>query len=179
MLPPPCALPFPLARGMIIHILRGSFDRLGGTPRGEQRRRLHRLRRSPARFRLDPEMRHVSGVTLALECRVEPVFLEARAVRAVAAVRLCLDKAADPGRGIGEQRVAEMLVQRRDGVDRVPDQIQVMNVKDRLREALLLRRGDHQLGRRQPAVAVLTTDLGLVDAPGERPPQRFGQPRHR
>ena len=124
-------------------------------------------------------MRHISRVTLALECGVETVFLEPRAVCAVAAIRPCLDQPADPGCGVGMQRVAEMTVQRRHGADRVPNQIKVLHVKDRLREALFLRRGNHQFGRRQPAVAVLTPDLGLVDAAGEWPPQGFGQSRNR
>src|SRR5271166_5095016 len=159
---PPLAptLPSPrLARGLLYSyrartadaaaVPRRSFDRLGGSARGEEWRRLRRLRRSPPRFRLDPEMRHVSCVTLSLECGIETVFLEAGAVCAVAAIGLCLDQAADPGRGVGVQRFAEMLVERRHGADGVPDQIQVMHMKDRLREALLPRRGDHQFGGRQ------------------------------
>src|SRR6516162_326010 len=54
-----------------------------------------------------------------------------------------------------------------------------MNVKDRLREALLLCRGDHQLGCLKPAIAILTADFRLVDAASERPPQRLGQSRDR
>ena len=73
-------------------------------------------------------MRHISRVTLALECGVETVFFEPRAVRAVAAIRLSLDEAADPGRGIGVQRVAEMTVERRHGADRIPNQIKVVHV---------------------------------------------------
>src|SRR5689334_21839331 len=54
-----------------------------------------------------------------------------------------------------------------------------MNVENRLREALLLRRGDHQLGRLKPAITILTADFRLVDAASEGPPQRLGQSRDR
>ena len=37
-------------------------------------------------------------------------------------------------------------------------------------EALLPRRSNHQLGRRQPTIAVLATDFGFVDVARERPP---------
>ena len=54
-----------------------------------------------------------------------------------------------------------------------------MDVKDRLDELLLPRRSDHHFRCRQPAIAILATDLGLVDAAGERAPQGLGQSRDR
>src|SRR5215471_15254467 len=50
-----------------------------------------------------------------------------------------------------------------------------MNVEDRLREALLLCRGDHQLGCREPALAILTANFGLIDASGEWLSECLGQ----
>src|ERR1700756_5698046 len=54
-----------------------------------------------------------------------------------------------------------------------------MNMKYRLREALLLCCGDHQFGSLKPPVAVLTADFRLVDAASEGPPQRLCQSRDR
>ena len=124
-------------------------------------------------------MCHVPRVTFAFECGVETVIFQPRAVCAVASVWLRLDQAADPVGSLWTQRLAKMFVERRHGSDRVCDQIEVMNVKDRLREALLPSRGNHQLRRGQPTVAVLAADLGPVDAARERLPQGLGQPRHR
>src|SRR6516162_99562 len=124
-------------------------------------------------------MRHVSGVPFALERSIEAVLLEARAMRSVAPVWLCLDQTADTGCCVGIESTAKMSVESRHGAYRIADQIQVMDMEDRLGEALLLRGGDHQLGRCQPALAVLTTDLGFIDVAGKRSPEYFGQTRDR
>jgi hypothetical protein len=44
-----------------------------------------------------------------------------------------------------------------------------MDLGDRFREALLPRSSNHQLGCSKPAVAVLLTDLGFINAAGEGP----------
>src|SRR5215831_10200175 len=54
-----------------------------------------------------------------------------------------------------------------------------MDMENRLCEMLLLSRGDHQLRRRKPAVAVLAPDLDLVDAASEWPSQCLSQPGDR
>ena len=88
-------------------------------------------------------MRHISRVALTLERGVETIFFEPRAGRAVAAIRLRLDEAADSVRGIGVQRVTEMAVKRCYGTHRVANQIKVLDVKDRFREVVLSCRGNH------------------------------------
>lgn len=124
-------------------------------------------------------MRHVSREALALERGIEAVLLEARAMRPVPAIGLRLDQTADPGRCLSIEGVSKMSVERRHRTHRIFDQVQVVDMKNRLGEALLLRGADHQLGRRQPAVAVLTTDLSLVEAAGEWAPENLGQSRNR
>src|SRR5215471_5588280 len=107
-------------------------------------------------------MRHVSGKPFALERAIQAILLKSRSVSAIAAVGLCRDQAADAGSRFRLQRIAKVPVKRRDRADRIVNQIEVMDVEDRLGETLLLCRGNHQLSRGEPAVAVLTADLGLV-----------------
>src|SRR5215813_5379482 len=54
-----------------------------------------------------------------------------------------------------------------------------MDLENRRREGWVVCCGDHQLGRRQPTIAVLAPDLELVDMAGEWPPEDLGQPRDR
>ena len=124
-------------------------------------------------------MRHVSGVTLPLERGIEAVILKVRAMRAVTSIGLCLDQLANPVRDVEIERKPEVPIERRYRVYRVPDQVQVMDLEDRLRETLLLRSADYQLGRRKPAVTILPTDLDFIDSSGERSPQHLGQSRDR
>ena len=49
-----------------------------------------------------------------------------------------------------------------------------MDVEYRLSKPLFVRSLDHQLGRREPAVAVLAADLKLVYAACEWPPEHLG-----
>jgi hypothetical protein len=72
-----------------------------------------------------------------------------------------------------------MAVERADGPKRVGHQVLVMDLENRRREGRVVGRGDHQLSRREPTVAVLASDLELVDMAGERPPEDLGQPRDR
>jgi hypothetical protein len=97
-----------------------------------------------------------------IERGIEAVILKVRAMRALTSIGLCLDQLANPVR-----------------VYRVPDRVQVMDLEDRLREMLLLRSADYQLGRRKPAVTILPTDLDFIDSSGERSPQHLGQSRDR
>jgi hypothetical protein len=97
-----------------------------------------------------------------IERGIEAVILKVRAMRALTSIGLCLDQLANPVR-----------------VYRVPDRVQVMDLEDRLRETLLLRSADYQLGRRKPAVTILPTDLDFIDSSGERSPQHLGQSRDR
>src|SRR5215472_11482464 len=72
-----------------------------------------------------------------------------------------------------------MVVERRHRAYRILDQVQIMDMENRLCEMLLLGCGDHQLRRRKPAVAVLAPDLDLVDAASEGPSQCLGEPGDR
>src|SRR5438132_1087956 len=56
-----------------------------------------------------------------------------------------------------------MVVERCHRPQRVGHQVLVMDLENRLREGWVVCRGDHQLGRRQPTVAVLAPDPGLED----------------
>src|SRR5215471_3311768 len=98
---------------------------------------------------------------------------------AIASVRLCLDQPLDPRRHRGLQTLTKMAVERRHRAYRILDQVQIMDMENRLCEMLLLSRGDHQLRRRKPAVAVLAPDLDLVDAASEWPSQCLSQPGDR
>ena len=90
-------------------------------------------------------MGHVSCEPLALEPGIEAVFLEARVMRPVAPIGLCLDQMADPGRSPSIQVAAKVPIERRDRAHRVRDQVHVMDMEDRFREALLPRRGEPEV----------------------------------
>ena len=70
-----------------------------------------------------------------------------------------------------------MSVEPRHSSHRVVYQVGVMNVKYRLGKALLVRRGDHHLGRCKPALAVLAADFDPVYSTTEGTPKHLGQPR--
>src|SRR5215472_6318445 len=98
---------------------------------------------------------------------------------AIAPIRLCFDQPPDPRRHRGPQTLTKMVVERRHRAYRILDQIQIMDMENRLCEMLLLGCGDHQLRRRKPAIAVLASDLDLVDAASERASQCLGEPGDR
>jgi len=121
-------------------------------------------------------MAHVSRVALAFEGGVEAIFFEPGAMRPVTAIWLRRHQPTDTLGGDWAERASKMPVERRHRPQWVGYQVQVMNVENRLRKVAVVCGGDHQLGRCEPAVAVLPPDLELDDAAREGPSEHLGQP---
>ena len=134
-------------------------------------------RRSSVLFGPNAEAGHITGEALVLAGRIEPVILETGATPTIAAIGICRHPATNAGRGVRIENLPEMSVEPRHCSHRVVYQVGVMNVEYRLGEALFVRGGDHQPGRRKPALAVLAPDFDPVDATTEGTPKHLGQPR--
>ena len=77
----------------------------------------------------------------------------------------------DCGDQIGAGR--EMPVEGRHSLQRVADQVQVMDVEYGLHKPLFIRSLDHELGGREPAVTILTADFELIDVAREWPAEHL------
>ena len=126
-------------------------------------------------FPREIETGDVIRVALALDFLGDLICLEAVAIAAIAAVRLRGRVKADAiGRG-ARQIQREMPVETLDAAERIPHEIEVVDVENRLGERLLIGRLDHQAGPGKPAIADVATELAAVDMPGKRSPQDLGQ----
>jgi hypothetical protein len=117
---------------------------------------------------------HVGAEFGALLLLVQPVIFEAVAVLAVAAFRFGGDVVLDGGCHGGRRRQAEVPVHRLNRVDRVADQVHVMNVTDRFGEAGVVAHRHHALRAVEPAPALVRTERPRVEAAGEGAAEDLG-----